>query len=356
MTQPNTEEKPVLVAIENALMTITLNRPRPINSLNLEMIQMVRKAMNQAAGDDNIKLVLLTGAGEKGFCAGADVKAAVKAIDENRKADAMQFFIEEYALDLCIHNFSKPVVAIAHGITMGGGLGLTAGADLVIATETTRMAMPETRIGFIPDVGATGWLFDKCPRGYAEYLGLTGQEVEGAETVRLGLADRLVASTDIPAAIENLKGLAGTLGREKDTAVGQVNEGLAALCQEAPADQTTSMDKWVADTFYGQSGIMDVMDALSQSTENIERCQSILAQLAERSPTATVLTLNLLRQNEGKPLDDVFSAETRACEFIISHPDYREGVRARLLDKDNEPKWQPDTFSKVGALEVDIKP
>ena len=348
MTQTEAQD-PVVVTTANALMTITLNRPKAINSLNLEMIRRIREAMNQADADEGIKVVLLMGAGERGFCAGADVKATVSAIKEDRKADAMQFFIEEYALDICIHRFPKPVVAIAHGITMGGGLGLTAGADLVIATETTRMAMPETRIGFIPDVGATGWLFEKCPKGYAEFLGLTGQEIEGVETVRLGLSDVCIPNQNIADAIRALKTISGMIEYQKDTAVFQIKEGLHTFCQEAPADQTTPLDKWVAGTFSGKTTIMDVISALSQSTENRDRCKSILEALAERSPTATVLTLKLLRQNEGKPLDDIFSAETKACEFIISHPDYCEGVRARLIDKDNLPKWQPDTFDKVGV-------
>lgn len=354
MPHLNDTDAPVTVAIENALMTITLNRPKAINSLNLEMIRRIQDAMNQAAKDDTIKLVLLAGAGDRGFCAGADVKAAVNAIQEGRKADAMQFFIEEYALDLCIHRFAKPVVAMANGVTMGGGLGLTAGSDVVIATETTRMAMPETRIGFIPDVGATGWLFDKCPKGYAEYLGLTGQEIEGAETVRLGLADVCIPNKNIAEAIQALKTMANMLEPEKEKAVFQIKQGLSVFCQEVPAEKTALFDQWVADTFSGRTTIMDVIAALTQSPDHREKCQSILEQLAERSPTATVLTLNLMRQNEGTLLDDVFSAETKACEYIISHPDYSEGVRARLIDKDNQPKWQPDTFDKVGEMKVDI--
>ena len=346
-------DAPVFVTFENALMAITLNRPKAINSLNLDMIRLIQAAMDQAAKEDSIKIVLLAGTGDRGFCAGADVKATVSAIAEDRKADAMQFFIEEYALDICIHRFPKPVVAVANGITMGGGLGLTAGADIVIATDTTRMAMPETRIGFIPDVGATGWLFDKCPKGYPEYLGLTGQEVEGAETVRLGLSDVYVPAKQIANAIQVLKSMAGMLEPEKGKAIFQIKQGLGTFCRDTRAEKTTLFDKWVSDTFSGKTTIMEVITALSESADHQEKCRDILAQLAERSPTATVLTLNLLRQNEGKPLDEVFSAETKACAFIISHPDYREGVRARLIDKDNAPMWQPETYAAV-RLDVDM--
>jgi len=296
--------------------------------------------------------VLLTGSGERKFCAGADVKATVQAVVENRKSDAMQFFTEEYALDLCIHQFPKPVVAIAHGINMGGGLGLTAGADLVMATETTRMAMPKIRIGFFPDVWATGWLFAKCPSGYPEFLGLTGHELVGPETVRLGLSDVCVSNKDMDNIIESLKDLSAALDEHKDTALGQIKAGLGTYHPESSPKINTDFDQWVAATFAGKAAITDIISALSRNSEN-SRCETVLEQLAERSPTATVLTLTLLRQNQGKPLADVFASETKACDFIISHPDYREGVRARLVDKDNAPKGQPDTFEEV-ALDVDI--
>ena len=123
--------------------------------------------------------MVICGAGDRGFCAGGDLKELTRAVQAGAVHLADQFFREEYALDLMIHQCPKPVVVLAHGITMGGGLGLAAGADLVVATEATRMAMPETRIGFFPDVGGTGWLFTKCPPGYPEYLALTGYELAG---------------------------------------------------------------------------------------------------------------------------------------------------------------------------------
>ena len=121
--------------------------------------------------------MVICGAGDRGFCAGGDLKELTRAVQAGAVHLADQFFHDEYALDLMLHQCPKPVVVLAHGITMGGGLGLAAGADIVVATETTRMAMPETRIGFFPDVGGTGWLFTKCPPGYPEYLALTGYEL-----------------------------------------------------------------------------------------------------------------------------------------------------------------------------------
>ena len=213
---------PVLITKNGPVQTIVLNRPAALNSLSYEMIALIRKAVERAAEDETVGLLLFYGAGERGFCAGGDIKAMARDVREGRVDQALHFLSEEYALDLSLHRFPKPVVVLADGITMGGGLGLAAGADLVVATERTRMAMPETRIGFFPDVGATGWLFEKCPPGYPEYLGLTGYEVQGPESVRLGLATRLVHSGDLPGLIERLKNLPAGFPRDKAEALGQI--------------------------------------------------------------------------------------------------------------------------------------
>jgi enoyl-CoA hydratase/carnithine racemase len=338
---------PVWISVENGLMTLTLNRPKAINSLNLDIIQSLQKAMDEAARSPEIRLVLIRGEGDKGFCAGADVKAASQAVAQGRKEDAMRFFIEEYALDLCIHRFPKPLVVLAHGITMGGGLGLAAGADLVLATDTTRMAMPETRIGFFPDVGATGWLFEKCPEGYAEYLALTGYEVEGPECVRLGLAHEWMDHSSLRETMAILKNLAGKLASEKDEARQQIRKALDAILIKTAFREIREEDLWVKENFSGRESVPDILLSLSRSKTQTDRCQAALKQFSERSPTAAVLTLWLLRQNQNQPLEAVFQLETRATRFIISHPDYREGVRARLVDKDNQPKWQPDRLDQV---------
>src|SRR4030042_68567 len=159
-------ETPVLVQRRAGLLALVLNRPQVLNTLNLEMIRLLRLALNEALGDDRVRLVLIGGAGEKGFCAGGDLKELARAVREGDPARDHRVFREEYALDLLVHRFPKAVVVLAHGVTMGGGLGLAAGADLVVATERTRMAMPETRIGFFPDVGATGWLFFEFGPGW----------------------------------------------------------------------------------------------------------------------------------------------------------------------------------------------
>ena len=152
-------EPKVIVQQNPHFMRIIINRPKVINSLDLETIQLLDDALNHAENHEEIRVIVLEGAGDRGFCAGGDMKAIYQAVKDNDVERGMRFFQQEYALDYRLHMFPKPVIVLAKGIVMGGGLGLAAAAPICVATETTRMAMPETRIGFFPDVGASGWMF-----------------------------------------------------------------------------------------------------------------------------------------------------------------------------------------------------
>jgi enoyl-CoA hydratase/carnithine racemase len=347
MTTP--DEAPVLVKDVAGLMEVTLNRPRVLNTLNLEMIRLLRRALAEALADDRVRLVLISGAGVQGFCAGGDLKALTQAVRANAVHLADQFFREEYALDLLIHDASKPVMVVAHGITMGGGLGLAAGADIVVATENTRMAMPETRIGFFPDVGATGWLSDKCPPGYPEYLTLTGYELVGAECVRLGLATHLVPQ----ARLAELRKAVGNCAKELPAGNFKVVEAMQQVLapfslHDIPPNP--EMDVWVKEHFAGKRSLKEIVAALNQGSREVRLFADACRRLAARSPTALAVTLQLLRANEGRPLPEVFQREALAAHFLITHPDYLEGIRARIIDKDDKPSWQPATIDELGTL------
>jgi enoyl-CoA hydratase len=347
------QESPVQRVFRHGMLTLVLNRPQVLNTLNLEMIRLLRAALEEALTDDRCRLVLLSGAGEHGFCAGGDLKDLAQAVKAGEIERAERFFREEYELDLFIQEFPKPLVAVAHGITMGGGLGLAAGADLVLATESTRMAMPETRIGFFPDVGATGWLFGKCPPGYPEYLALTGYEMVGGEAVRLGLATHLVQTGRRGEVSAALEGAAMGLAQGQDRAVEQLRAVVTPYAEpDLPAQP--ERDAWVAEHFAGKASLKEIMVSLSRCSLENRQCQDVFQRLAERSPTALALTLKLLRLNEGRTLPEVLARELKAAHFIIRHPDYLEGIRARLLDKDDKPRWQPATLEEAEALQVDL--
>jgi enoyl-CoA hydratase len=341
-------ESPVLAIRSPGLMTLVLNRPRVLNTLNREMIRLLTRGVEEALAAAGINLVVIGGAGDRGFCAGGDLKELTRAVQDGAVHLADQFFREEYALDLTLHHSPKPVVVLAHGITMGGGLGLAAGADVVVATEATRMAMPETRIGFFPDVGGTGWLFTKCPPGYPEYLALTGYELLGAECVRLGLATHLVDSVRLPELGQALKDCAGELPTDKQAAMEKLGQVLAPFTRQDIAPNP-DLDAWVAVRFAGKQSLQEIMAALSRCSLELRLCEDVLRRLGERSPTALAITLQMLRANEARPLEEVFHREALAAHFMITHPDYLEGIRARIIDKDDQPRWQPGSIEALTA-------
>jgi enoyl-CoA hydratase len=345
----DSQEPPVIVKRLPGLLALTLNRPRVLNTLNREMIRLLRRAFDEALEADDVRLVLISGAGERGFCAGGDLKELTQAVRENQVHLADQFFREEYALDLLIHDAVKPVVVLAPGITMGGGLGLAAGADIVVATATTRMAMPETRIGFFPDVGATGWLFTKCSAGYPEYLTLTGYELMGAECVRLDLATHLVAADSLPQLRQALEDAVENLPAQRPQAAKVLQDILAPFAQRA-INPNHDLDAWVQEHFAGKQSLTEILAALKQCRQKTQLCEEAYNRMTQRSPTALAVTLQLLRANEGRPLAEVYQREALAAHFLITHPDYLEGIRARIIDKDDQPRWQPPTIEALGPL------
>jgi enoyl-CoA hydratase len=344
-------DSPLHIEQEGCALSVILNRPEALNSLTLEMVRLVAGGLKKARRDDRIRLVVFSGAGQRGFCAGGDIKFMARAVKGGVPEEVLLFLEEEYRVDLSIHRFPKPVVVLADGITMGGGLGLAAGADLVVATERTRTAMPETRIGFFPDVGATGWMFTKCPPGYPEYLGLTGYEMIGAECVRVGFATHLIGSEHVTEILALLKERAGSLAPEKTLATKEISR-LLDPWMEKDIPIKPDMDDWVRTYFAGKTSIVGMVEDLRQCSIQSRLCDGVFHRLSERSPTALAVTLELLRHNEGRPMEEVFEADLKAARFLLSHPDYIEGVRARLIAKDDQPRWQPDRIETVGHIDL----
>ncbi|MBW1982033.1 MAG: enoyl-CoA hydratase/isomerase family protein [Deltaproteobacteria bacterium] len=343
----------VFVLRGKTMVKIVLNRPRVLNSLNLEMIRLIQQCLDEVEEDASLQFVVFSGAGEKGFCAGGDIKALAQAIVDKKVMRPDLILQEEYDLCLRLHHFPKPVVVLADGITMGAGLGLAAGADIVLATDRTRMAMPETRIGFFPDVGATGWMFEKCPAGYPEYLGLTGYEMVGAEAVRVGFATHLVRGGNLDQCLELLRDYTAPLPPERPPGARLLADALEPFLEpHIPAK--AEMDEWVASYFAGAHSVVEMLTSLRQCSIQTPLCEGVFFRLSERSPTALVLTLKLLRHNEGRPIEEVLQADLEAARFMFAHHDYFEGVRARLIDKDDQPKWQPATIEEVGPLKLEL--
>jgi enoyl-CoA hydratase/carnithine racemase len=342
--------QPVLIEQADSFVHIILNRPEVINSLTLDMIRIIAGVLDRARANDAVKLIIMSGAGERGFCAGGDIKLMARAVTENNLEPAMQFLEEENDLDLAIHRYPKPVVVFARGITMGGGLGVSSGADITIASETTRMAMPETRIGFFPDVGSTRWLFLKCGKGYPEFLGLTGYEMMGTECVRIGLANCLIPASRLEGALDTIKHHARALPAERRAAAACLQEHLNPLA-EKDIPTNPEMDQWVEEYFAGKTSVLDILNSLKVCSILSDLCEGVFRRLSERSPSAVFVTLKCLRRDEGRDLAEVFQADLLVARYLMAQHDFREGVRSRLIDKDDRPRWDPDSFEKAALME-----
>lgn len=315
---------------------VVLERPEALNALDLGMVRGVRDALEAWRDEPDVERILLTGAGDRGFCAGGDVRGLAESILSGNPEGAAVFFREEYSLNAVIAEYPKPIVVFADGVTMGGGIGLAGHAAVRIVTERSALAMPETRIGFTPDVGGT-WLLARAPGRLGEYLALTGGTMSAADAIYAGFADLLVPS-------ERLAGVHEALESRADPG-GAVE--VAMLFDESPGPSTlASHRKWIDEAFAAD----DVESIIAALRERPEPEASATVDLLETlSPTALAVTLASVRAARADT--DLRASLEReyglALWFAHTQPDLPEGVRARLIDKDGAPRWRPATRAEL---------
>ncbi|KVN85075.1 enoyl-CoA hydratase/isomerase family protein [Burkholderia ubonensis] len=341
----------VLCRVLNGVALITLNRPAALNALSHGMVRELAALLARCGADDQIVAVVLRGAGEKGFCAGGDVRALYR--DAARRDAWLPFFVDEYRLDYAIHTFPKPVVALMDGITMGGGMGLAQGAALRVATERSKIAMPETRIGFVPDVGATHFLA-RMPVELALYVGLTGATLSGADALVAKLADLCVPSSwldTFETRIENLKWDGDVLA-----ALRRVFE---PPCNVVPHAALDGQLPWIVRHFDKRSTVERTVATLAQelardelSREHRQWLQATLDALLGHSPTMLAVTREALLRGRQMTLAESFRMELGIVARAIEEGDFREGVRAHLVDKDRKPRWAPASLVELRAERV----
>ncbi|KVD14134.1 enoyl-CoA hydratase [Burkholderia ubonensis] len=341
----------VLCRVLNRVALITLNRPAALNALSHGMVRELAALLARCRADDQIVAVVLRGAGEKGFCAGGDVRALYR--DAARRDAWLPFFVDEYRLDYAIHTFPKPVVALMDGITMGGGMGLAQGAALRVATERSKIAMPETRIGFVPDVGATHFLA-RMPVELALYVGLTGATLSGADALAAKLADLCVPSSwldTFETRIENLKWDGDVLA-----ALRRVFE---PPCNVVPHAALDGQLPWIVRHFDKRSTVERTVATLTQelardelSREHRQWLQATLDALLGHSPTMLAVTREALLRGRQMTLAESFRMELGIVARSIEEGDFREGVRAHLVDKDRKPRWAPASLVELRAERV----
>jgi enoyl-CoA hydratase len=331
----------VLARAAHGLGHLTLDRPRALNALDLGMIHDLAAALDAWEGSSEVALVLLDGAGERGFCAGGDVRSLAEQVREGRMADVAAFFRSEYHLNARIAEYPAPVVAVADGITMGGGIGLAGHAAIRIVTERSRLAMPETRIGFTPDVGGT-WLLSRAPGRIGEYLALTGASMDAADALYAGFADHLVPSAHLPALRDALETRADPTGPAELVLLFDETAGRSSLAAARP---------WIDDAFAAD----DVAGVLARLRARAEPDAATTADVLESlSPTALAVTLEAVRRARALPdLRSVLAQEYGlVLWFAATQPDLVEGIRAQLIDKDRSPRWQPATIAAVDPATV----
>jgi enoyl-CoA hydratase/carnithine racemase len=334
----------------DGIATLTINRPQALNALTLENYRRFAPALAGWAEDPGVRAVVLRGAGGRAFCAGGDVRAVYEAgrgIAGDRSLTAV-FFREEYRLIREIHRFPKPYIAIVDGITMGGGAGISINGAYRIATERTLFAMPETGIGLFPDVGATRFL-NRCPGRIGRYLGLNGARLGAADALYCGFATHFVGQDRIGALLFALAGIAWRKGREFDQVAAQLAEfaadpGPAPLAALRPA----------IDRCFSADAIEPILDALAAASgDTAEWAAATRAGLLKKSPTSLKVTLRQLIDGCRFDLEEALVLEYRLTQHFMRAPDFYEGVRAVLIDKDHQPRWQPATLADVADAVVE---
>lgn len=342
----------ILTEIKNGMGIITLNSPKSLNSLSLEMALALISKLNEWKTNKDIHCVFLQGQ-ERAFCAGGDVRKLYQSLKKNENGEisneALEFFIQEYTLDYKIHTYPKPFVVWGDSIVMGGGIGLMAGAGHRIVTERSVLAMPEITIGLYPDVGAT-WFLNRMPDGWGDFFGLTGARMNAEDAIYLGLADFLLPSDSKEAVIEKIMSIKWdqNIQKNKDH-LNDILKSMSAPLQASPVLNHSSFAKKLALI----QSLKDFIELLSSESKTDEWIAEAFKIFSAGSPTSAVVIFEQLKRGKHLSLEQVFCSELNLSVHFAQNPDFSEGVRALLIDKDLDPKWRPATIDEVSSSSVE---
>jgi enoyl-CoA hydratase len=330
----------LIVRQHGALRRITLNRPKALNALTLDMAVQMTALLRSWAADPAVRAVLLDGAGERGLCAGGDIRALY---DAAKSGDTLpeKFWATEYHLDVLIARYPKPFVAVMDGMVMGGGVGLSAHAAHRIVTERSAVALPEVGIGFFPDIGVSYWL--ARTRGFAgTYMALTGERMNAFDSICCGLGDVHIAS-------EQLAGLPQALAESRSD--DEVRARLRALATAPAAGKIEAARHWI-DACFSADTVEEIVARLAAAEH--DAAKAALATMAKMSPTSLKVTLRNVREAARfKRLEESFQQDYRIALACIAGHDFIEGIRAQIVDKDRNPRWRPDRLEAVTSAIVD---
>jgi enoyl-CoA hydratase len=331
----------LIVRAYGALRRITLNRPKALNALTLDMSVAMLALLRTWADDPAVGTVLLDGAGERGLCAGGDIRALYDAAKSGDRTLPEKFWATEYYLDAYIARYPKPFIAVMDGLVMGGGVGLSAHAAHRIVTERSAIALPEVGIGYTPDIGAS-FRLARTPGFAGTYLALTGERANAADALYCGLADVHIASAklaELPAALAACR------------SADDVRARLGVLSSPPAAGKIERTQAWI-DACFSADDVESIVARLAAATD--EAVQAALAVMRKMSPTSLKVTLRNVRDAAHfKRLEESFQQDYRISLACLTGHDFTEGIRAQIVDKDRNPRWRPDTLEGVTADIVD---
>ena len=329
----NPQADEIIIRREGRAGRITLNRPKALNALTYPQIGQISDALEAWREDDAVKLVILDGAGDRALCAGGDVLSLYEKRDDGGRF-ASRFWWDEYHLNAMIARYPKPYVALQDGIVMGGGIGLSAHASHRVVTERSMLAMPETGIGLVPDVGGM-WLLGRAPGHFGEYLGLLGERMNAGDAILMEFADTCVQS-------DTLNDLIGALVAPDGDPVGVTIANFAA----APPPPVIAARQDSVDEIFGLGSVEEIIAALALGSEDWQT--KAFEAAGQRSPLAMKLTLAAVREARAMTsLEDSLNLEYRLVTRLFRHGEFIEGIRALLVDKDKAPQWNPRKLEEV---------
>ena len=328
----------VLFETHNNCGVITLNRPKALNSLNLNMIQMIHPVLKAWDADPSIGLVMIKGNGEKAFCAGGDV---VEITSKGKPSDlSQQFFKEEYQLNFEIGNLKTPYVALIHGITMGGGVGLSVHGRYRVATEKTLFAMPETAIGLFPDVGG-GFFLPRLQGSLGMFLALSGYRLKGRDNYSAGIATHYVSTKEMPYLQQELC----RLHSPSPDKVIEVLDCYHKKCHDSEHTFSLAGDLDLINSIFSADTVEGILEGLEK--EGTDWCLKQISVLRKMSPVSLKVTLEQLKKGAHLNLREVLEMEYRVSQRCMEGSDFYEGIRALLVDRDNNPVWKPSCLEDV---------
>lgn len=333
-----------------------LNTPKSLNALSLDMIRQLTPQLTEWQRDDELLAVWLEAEGDKAFCAGGDIVALYRDMVEPQPAGqgaglGESFFTEEYELDQLIHQFGKPVVCWGHGIIMGGGIGIMAGASHRVVTERSMLAMPEVNIGLYPDVGA-GWFLNRMPGRTGLFLGLTGARINAADALFVGLADRFV-SHELKAEVVNQLKAADWQGNDATSVVNQVLRHFEAASSELKPESPVRAHLDVINRLTDGDSLAQIVEQLKSCDEGDDWLQKAVRALDGASPTSQAVFWRHLKLARHMSLSEVFALELGLSLKCLKKGEFAEGVRALLIDKDQQPRWRYPALNDIDPNWID---